>query len=76
VLGSLDWRTALANLRVPLLLVGGRDDFLEKDAFGSTAAMATFSPKASSVVMNAGHFPFIEQPAAFCGHVRPWIRGL
>ena len=71
--GTLDWRTALASLRIPVLVVAGAHDWLEQDPDDSAAVAAAIPRATREVLGRSGHFPFIEQPGAFQDVVRTWI---
>ena len=60
----MDLRPELGRIDAPTLVVAGEDDFI----CDVTAAreMAELIPGARLVVIpDAGHFPWVEQPAAF-----------
>lgn len=55
---------ALAELDVPVLVVGGERDALTGVA--SVSTVATTFPRAEAVVLpRAGHFPWVDEPEAF-----------
>lgn len=63
---------ALAELDVPVLVVGGERDALTGVASVATVA-ATF-PRASTVVLpRAGHFPWVDEPEAFRAAVAAFL---
>ncbi len=62
--GPADVRAALAELRVPVLLVGGEYDVALPPS--RAAEYAALFPSAELVVqLGAGHFPWQDDPAAF-----------
>jgi proline iminopeptidase len=65
---------ALPQLKVPVLVIGGEDDWCEGDPSGGSRRVADMSPRATCVMLaDCGHFLFIEQPAAFRTAVRTWL---
>ena len=71
--GSLDWRAALASLRIPVLVIAGADDWLEQDPDGSVTVAAAVPRSERTVLERSGHFPFIERSTAFNNIVHTWI---
>lgn len=65
----------LGGMRSPVLVVGG-----ERDALTGVAAVhrvAASFPSAQAVVLpRAGHFPWVDEPAAFLAAVEPFVRTL
>ena len=71
---TMDLRAELAQIRTPTLVVVGEDDFI----CDLTAAreMADSIPGARlEVIAEAGHFPWVEQPAAFREAVDDFLTG-
>lgn len=67
-----DQRPLLANLRVPTLVATGRYDFLFPPKWGEVTAAAI--PGARHVVFErSGHFPHVEEPAAFAAAVADFV---
>jgi pimeloyl-ACP methyl ester carboxylesterase len=64
--------TALANLRAPVLVVGGEQDGLT-GVGAVTAVAAAFGAAQTAVLPGAGHFPWVDQPAAFAAAVRAFL---
>jgi pimeloyl-ACP methyl ester carboxylesterase len=66
-------RTALARLEVPVLVVaGGRDAGNPTPAMAQVAAL--FPQGELAVQENGGHFPWVDDPAAFVDLVAPFVR--
>ena len=62
----------LAQLDVPVLVVGGERDALT--GVGSVHAVAASFPRAQAVVLpRAGHFPWVDEPEAFRGAVSEFL---
>jgi len=63
----------LAEVRAPTLIVVGREDFICPPS--RAAVMRERIPGAELAVFErSGHFPFAEEPDAFIGVVRDWLR--
>jgi proline iminopeptidase len=60
-LGGLDWWDELESLQVPTLLVHGR---AEPTPLEMSRALAAALPEARLVVLDTGHFPYVEAPQA------------
>ena len=70
VRGSLG---AIAKARIPILLIGGSDDWLMPSSV-ALDALAAELPNATRVeVPNTGHFPFAEEPSLFLDAVNGWF---
>lgn len=62
--GTFDLRPGLAELRVPTLVIVGDDESPELEQ--GSRLIADVVPGAQlEIIENCGHWPFIEQPAAF-----------
>ncbi len=62
----------LGRLSAPVLVVGGERDALT--GVTSVARVAASFPSAQSVVLpGAGHFPWVDEPAAFRAAVEPFL---
>lgn len=67
--------TALADLDVPVLVLGGERDALTGVA--SVALVAGSFPRAQTVVLpGAGHFPWVDEPEAFRAVVSGFLAGV
>jgi proline iminopeptidase len=67
-----DLRPHLGTLRVPTLVIVGDDDWLLPPS--ASRLIANSIPEAELVVVpNAGHMPFIEQPAVFSAAVQQFL---
>ena len=66
-------RAGLAALDAPVLVVGG-----ERDALTGVASVfrvaAAFATATAEVLPRAGHFPWVDEPAAFRAVVEPFLR--
>ncbi len=72
-IGRWDGRGYYANVRVPTLVAVGRYDSL----YDSSAAMGRGIPRARfRVFARSSHLPIFEQPEAFLGTIRRFLRGL
>jgi proline iminopeptidase len=71
-LGDFDLRPALAGVRVPALVVHGRQDPIP---LASSADVATALGAPLVVLEACGHVPYIEQPVALFTAVRRFLRG-
>jgi proline iminopeptidase len=60
----LDLRPELARITVPTLIVVGDDDFI-CDAVAARDMADRIAGAQLAVIADAGHFPWVEQPAAF-----------
>ena len=68
-------RAGLARVQAPVLVVGGGRDALT--GVDSVHTVAGSFPKASTVVLpEAGHFPWVDKPAAFAEAVRAFLSGV
>jgi 3-oxoadipate enol-lactonase len=64
---------SLASIRMPVLVVNGRDDALVPVA--TAEALAHAIPGAKLVILDdAGHLPNLETPQAFQNVVREFVR--
>lgn len=73
LLATYNVRAELPSITAPTLVVTGDDDFI-MPAEICGAAVASAIPKAEHVLIpRSGHFPFLEQPAAFDAAVRDWL---
>ena len=67
-----DLRGRLAEIAVPALVIAGHHDWICPPVAGRT--MAGLIPDATYVeVLDAGHFPFSEEPEEFLSVVRPFL---
>ena len=73
---ALSCRLWAAELGLPTLLVGGRHDWLTpaEEGLGQLAGLLG-APK-PVILEESGHFPFIEEPVAFCQSIRTFLRTL
>jgi pimeloyl-ACP methyl ester carboxylesterase len=72
---GFDVRAELPRLRLPTLIVVGRDDRLTPPKLA--AELGTIIPHAQLLeIPDAGHFPQLEQPAALTAALRAFLRGL
>jgi proline iminopeptidase len=74
VFGRIDGMAVIAQLQLPVLIVAGAHDWIEKDSAGGSRAVAGASTRATLLTLeNSGHFPFAEEPDAFVASVRDWL---
>jgi proline iminopeptidase len=72
--GQVDWQAVLRTFQAPVLVIGGTDDWLERDTTANSTAISGLPPHGDLVMLeHCGHLPFIERPAAFCDAVRRWV---
>ena len=68
-----DFRTALARIATPMLVIHGGDSQVYDD--GATAFIAHTAPNAKRVVIKgAGHVPHLEAPDDFLNHIEAFVR--
>lgn len=72
-LGKLDWWDRLGELRVPTLVVAGRHEPLPR---AMVAALVDSIPNARLAELDAGHFPFVEDPAGLASAVAGFLAGV
>ena len=70
-LGDYDLRPELALLRVPSVVVHGRQDPIP---LASSEAAAQALGTICVVLESCGHVPYVEQPDALFGVLRPFLR--
>ncbi len=66
-----DYRAALAKVATPVLVLHGQNDIQPERA--SRVYSETFPKATFRIVRNAGHFPFIDQPAEFAAAVGEFL---
>ncbi|MGH2560775.1 MAG: alpha/beta fold hydrolase [Thermomicrobiales bacterium] len=72
---SYDLRSRLREIAVPALVLVGEQDWLTPPS--ASQVIAAGVPHADLMVMpEAGHFPFVEQPAVFADIVRRFLAGI
>ena len=72
-MASYNLADRLGELRVPVLIVQGRHDFITPIAQARRIAAAV--PNAKVVELSAsGHFPFLEENRAYVAAIRGWLR--
>jgi 3-oxoadipate enol-lactonase len=70
-----DLRTQVSAIRVPTLVLCGDEDLATPPALGEE--LAAMIPDARfALITNAGHIPFIEQPAAVAAHIRSFLEAI
>lgn len=74
VLPAYDERPHLERLTIPTLVVAGRADRITPPEIASRPLLAI--PGSRWVELDAGHFPFLERPAAFRRAVLGWLAEL
>ena len=71
---TMDLRPELGRITSPTLVVAGEDDFICDVV--SAREMAEAIPDARlATIPEAGHFPWVEQPAAFRAALDPFLKG-
>jgi proline iminopeptidase len=61
----------LPEIRVPALVLAGRDDWIDPPVQGAERLHAGLPN--SELAIFEQHFPFAEEPEAFAGAVRNWV---
>jgi len=70
-LPALSYLDVLPGLDVPILVLAGAHDFITPPA--QAHRLAALTPRATVVELaNSGHFPFVEEPAAYVAAIRRW----
>ncbi len=76
ILGALadyDIRDCLGDVGAPTLILAGRHDWIFPPKYGSLP-LAAGIPGADLILFEqSGHFPFVEEPAAFLATVSDWL---
>jgi proline iminopeptidase len=71
---TFDTLAELPALTMPVLLLGGRGDWIMPPAHGIERIARQVRAAEVEIFERSGHFPFVEQPAEFLERVRSWIR--
>ena len=71
-LGDWDWRAEFRAVHVPVLIIHGEQDPIP--ATSATEWAAAFPEAELVIVERAGHFPYVEQPAAYKRAVETFLR--
>lgn len=71
--GDYDWREPLRELKVPRLIIHGREDGIP--LAGATAWAEGYAEARLLIVSPAGHFPFIEQRAQVMAAIDEFLAG-
>ncbi len=71
--GDFDWREDLKNLKVPRLIIHGREDGIPLE--GAIAWVEGYSDARLIVVSPSGHFPFIEQRGVVLAAIETFLNG-
>lgn len=70
--GDWDWRSYFAEVRVPVLVIQGRQDPIPQE---SALEWQQAFPNATMVfIERAGHFPYVERPDEFARAVEAFLR--
>jgi len=72
-LGTVDWWDDLPGIDVPTLVVHGRYDPTPPAA---AREMAEAFPQGKLVMLDTGHFPFVEDPSALLAAVSAFLTGV
>ena len=70
---GLDWWDRLPELTVPTLVVAGRHDPTPP---AMARALADALPRGELVVLDTGHFPYVEDPSALASAVATFLAGV
>ena len=71
--GEYDWRDDLEDLRIPRLIIHGREDRIPLEG---ARAWAAGYPEAQLLVLSpSGHFPYIEQREAVIAAIETFLGG-
>ena len=71
--GEWDWRSAAASVKVPTLVMHGREDFLPLE--GAREWAAAFPNARLLVILGVGHFPWAERPETFFSAAERFLAG-
>lgn len=63
----------MAQLSAPTLILAGADDFITPVAQGAERLHNELPNSKLVVLERSGHYPFIEEPAAFVAAIRDWL---
>lgn len=66
----------LGEIRVPTLIVSGRDDWFSPVEWGGERLQAGISESEHIVLERSGHYPFVEEPERFAEVVGHWLARL
>ncbi len=66
----------LNQITVPTLILGGQDDWITPPAQGAARLQAGIPHARQAIFEHSGHFPFIEEQAAFLATVKAWLSTL
>lgn len=71
--GDYDWRDDLVGLRIPRLVIHGREDGIP---LSGAKAWAAGYPEARLIILSpSGHFPYIEQKEAVIAAIQTFLNG-
>ena len=73
---EFDVTAKVGNLRMPVLILGGRHDWITPPAEGAERLHALIPESDLVIFEQSGHFPFIEEHDAFIRIVEGWLAGL
>lgn len=71
--GEFDWRDDLNSLKIPRLIIHGREDGIPLE--GAKAWAAGYADVRLLVLSPSGHFPFIEQKEAVIAAIETFLGG-
>jgi proline iminopeptidase len=71
-LGDYDWREQFADIATPVLVIAGANDVDPVEAYQEW--QAAFPVARLVQLANAGHFPYVEQPAQFFETVTEFLQ--
>ncbi len=73
-LGSEHILDLMPKITVPTLVLVGDDDFICDQVSHASRIHKAIKNSQLSVIKNAGHFIWIEQPEAFFGEINNWMK--
>lgn len=73
LLGGFNMLEALPALRIPALVMAGRDDGITPPGPGAERIAGLMPNATLELFENAGHYPFIEQQEAFFTTLKDWL---
>jgi proline iminopeptidase len=75
-LATFNTSARLGEIRVPTLILAGRDDFIAPVEQGADRLHRGIPGSERVVFESSGHFPFFEEPERFADVVRTWMNKL
>ena len=72
----VNFLSALQEITVPTLIIGGTEDWIMPPAQGAERLHASIPGSDLAIFGNSGHFPFVEEQGAFNKIIADWVGGL